>query len=118
MFIFTELSSQYNEEVLIRIFKTLPVGISYITGPAGRDLEIITPETGPIEVLESREDGKIFAIIDKFNTIREMHFGGRLVYVDLLNFNRTEPLHGAAIRYLGINFNERLPPRNRPNYRQ
>ena len=89
-----------------------------MTGPTGRDLEFITRQTGPIEVLESREDGKIFAIIDKFNYIREMRYRGILVYVDLFNFNHTHILHPQVVQQLGIHFNERLPPRIPPNYRQ
>ena len=112
MFLFTELSSQFNERKLIRLRKTLPPGIHYMTGAFRR---YITPETGPVEVLETREDGKIVAIIDEFNFVREMRLGNLLVYVDLAHHNVTHILTQAeAVRY-GVIFNERLPPRISPN---
>ena len=86
-----------------------------MTGPTGRILQYITRETGPIEVLEAREDGKIVAIIDEFNIVREMRRGNSLVYVDLLNYNRTNNLNPQLIHRYGLRFNERLPPRIPPN---
>ena len=112
MFLFTELSSQFNEQKLIRLRKTLPPGINYVTG---RFRRYITPATGPVEVLETREDGKIVAIIDEFNFVREMRLGNLVVYVDLLNHNLTQGLYHSDIVRYGIDFNERLPPRSRPN---
>ena len=117
LFLFTELSSQYDTEKLIRIRKTLPVGINYITGPHGQMWRQITRHTGPIEVLESRVDGIIIAIIDDFNIIREMTFRNARVYVNLFNNNQTEVLHPDLVQYFGIQFNERLSPRIPPNRR-
>ena len=112
LFLFIELSAQFDQERLIRIHKTLPPGIHYMTGPNGRIRRYVTRETGPLEVLETREDGKILAIIDEFNFIREVRIGNLLVYVDLFNFNRTEILRQAEIRRYGIHFNEQISPRD------
>ena len=115
LFLFIELSAQFDQERLIRIRKTLPPGIHYMTGPNGRIRRYVTRETGPLEVLETREDGKILAIIDEFNVIREIRLGKLLVYVDLLNFNRTETLRQKDVQRYGIHFKEQIPPRN-PRY--
>ena len=82
-----------------------------MTGRTGQARQYITPQTGPIEVLETREDGRILAIIDEYNIVREMHVGNLLVYVDLFDGNRTHRLFQSTVLRYGIHFNQRVPPR-------
>ena len=112
LFLFAELSSQYNSDKLIRIRKILPnIGLYYVTGPTGESREYINRNTGPIEVLESKENGRIYAIIDNFNVVREIRYENLLVCINLLDHNRTEQLRLSDIRRHGVQFNEKLPPR-------